>query len=236
MDFMSWSEGLSDGVKNLVRPSVPLNVTVPNKAVGYREVGVFYTCIPDPAYPWDPAIMRQILEFAPDAIPMWVRWVFLDDTDHTVIYGRHALGRHIRGLRNPPHEFECSMPSMPCQGLEFKQPNIIWFIHEGPSLKGENAAIPGEYMAFDRTLLWKARQSSLGFTMSDKEYKEHLWQELVDKPRARFEAKQRAHAEDMEARRREIGPYILKQLWKEWQMSEKDVDEVFFNNAGPTPE
>lgn len=240
MDFMTWSEGLPEAVQ----PAAPvpvgpaLNVTVADSfwsASGYREMGVYYSCVPDPAYPWDPSIMKRIWEFAPDAVPLWVHWVFMDSSNNVVVFGRHALGRAIRGIHSPPHEFQCAMPSMPCQGVKFERPNLIWFIHEGPSTHDENSSIPGAYLPFDESILLKARRSSVGFTMTDKEYKEHLRKELLENPREMEMARRKAHNDDLEARRLDIAPYVKRQLWKEEQMSERDIEEVFFNNVGPTP-
>lgn len=232
MDFLSWSEGIPEAAQPALQgsPGPTLNVPVADSfwnATGYREIDVEYTCVPDPAYPWDPAIMKQIWEFAPEAVPLWVRWVFMNDNDHVVVFGRHGLGRKIRGLRSDPHEFQCAMPQMPSHGLRFERPNLIWFIHEGVKSRDANASMPGEYLPFDRTLLWKARESSLGFSMTEKEYKEHLWKEMWLNPKAQHDAAKKDHADDMEARRREIAPYVAKQLWKEFQMSEKDIEETF---------
>jgi hypothetical protein len=239
MDFLSWSEGIPEAAQPAFQgsPGPTLNVPVADSfwtAAGYREIDVTYTCVPDPAYPWDPAIMKQILEFAPDAVPLWVRWVFMGPDDDIVVFGRHGLGRHIKGLKTPPHEFHCPMPQLPCQGLKFEQPNLIWFIHEGVKSRGPDASMPGEYLPFDRTLLWKARESSLGFTMSEKEYKEHLWKELWLDPKAKHDAAKQAQADDMEARRREIAPYVERALWDEYQLSQREIEEVF-HNEGPTP-
>ena len=240
MDFMSWSQGIPAGAEgHLSDPSqLPaLNMKVGDSfstAPGYRELDVVYTCVPDVAHPWDPKIMKMIWKLAPDAVPLWVQWVFMSPADtgnpEVVVFGRHGLGRCIRNNRVELPEFRCAMPSMPCAGLKFEQPNMLWFIHEGDRPKEKYLDLPGEYLGFDHLLLEKVKTMSEGFNMSEAEYKKFLFDEMWAKPKAEHDAKMAAYEADMEARADEIAPYIKRQLDA---MSEADMHKML--QAGPTP-
>jgi hypothetical protein len=130
MNLQDIAEGLSDEIAPLVpaptqMPALKFNV---GKIHGWLEIGQFYTCVPDSAYPWDPQVMKEIWKLAPDAIPLWVQWVFQvppeDAQSGFVVFGRHALGRKLWHPRSPVEEFRVSMPTMPCQGLTFEKPKI----------------------------------------------------------------------------------------------------------------
>lgn len=176
---------------------------------------MFYSCVPDAVYPWDPKIMKRIREFAPDAVPMWVQWAFMtpQDTGNPVVevFGRHALGRVIKGNREPLEGFRVLMPTMPAQGLHFERPNAIWFIHQGPQgLHPEYKDIPGDYLPFDHTIEEKAFDASRGFKMSEKEYKAYLYDLMVTKPTEARKRRQDAINDDMNYRQRDLEKYLRK--------------------------
>jgi len=183
VDLASWADGI-DIEQVPVAPSVLPRGRVQlrdsfHTAPGYREIGMFYSCVPDPVYPWDPKVVREIWKFAPDAVPMWVQWVFMSPQEtgnpEIVVFGRHALGRSIKNQRAYLEPFRVHMPTMPCQGLKFDRPNDIWFIHQG--LMGQHPKykdLPGDYLPFDSDLVKKVADISEGFKMSDKEYRERL--------------------------------------------------------------
>lgn len=190
MDLQSWASGM-------VEPTPAFTPTLTGRlrdsfhtARGYREVAVEYTAIPDSLYPWDPAVMKRVWEYRPDAVPLWVRWVFRTPQDeenpHDIVFGRHALGLVGRG---EPQEFRVGMPTIPCQGLYFRKPTSLWFIHEG-NVDPEHRDLPGSYLPFDDTLVDRVKRTSDALKMSDKEYKAHLRQILlVDKEEKRMRRK-----------------------------------------------
>jgi hypothetical protein len=205
-------------------------------AAGWRRVRVEYTCIPDPTYPWDPRIMRAILRFAPDAVPLWVRSVFRSPQDeenpHDVVYGRHALGRHIEHLSAELIDFNCTMPTMPCQGLTFEKPNRIWFIHQEGDPTEKYVDLPGDYLPFDGTILDKAERESAGFQMTEKEYIEFLREEMLHRPRREKEQRKKFNAEEK------------AYMDKEWErtsrpiidsISDVEIGEYLRRNKGSTP-
>lgn len=227
------SHALPSGIeiREMPRPMSYEVADSPASAKGWREMEVVYSCVPDPAYPWDPTVMRAIREFAPDAVPMWVQWVFLSPGDtgnpETVVFGRHALGRAIRNLTSELEPFRCAMPSMPCQGLTFERPNRIWFVHEGgPS--PQSPALPGSFLPFDGSILDRARRSAIGFRMTEKEFVEEMRRELIDRRREEEDRSRKALEEDMEARDKDFQAYADKQ-WE--KISEVEASE-FLRSAG----
>jgi len=218
MQLSDWSEGVVAGAKNLLPDPSSLPAlrgkfaTDFHSARGMREVAVEYTCIPDAQYPWDPLMMKLIWEFAPDAVPLWVRWVFRTPQDeenpHDVVYGRHALGRVVRA-RTDLFPLKASMPTMPVFGLKFAKPNVLWFIHEGavdPTKRG----MPGNYLPFDWSIVQRAKDSSEGFKMSDKEYREHLHNLWIDKPRTARDKRIADWEQDMAYRDQDFQRYYAK--------------------------
>lgn len=174
-----------------------------------------YSCVPDSAYPWDPQIMKAIREFVPDAVPMWVHWVFLSPHEtgnpQVVVFGRHALGRKIRNVVSELEPFRCAMPTMPCQGLTFERPNRIWFIHEG-SPNPQYSDLPGAFLPFDGSILDRAKKSAIGFQMTEKEFVESMKAEFIEKERVAKALRKQQIEDDMESRRRDFEAYASKQF------------------------
>lgn len=197
----------------------------PASAPGWREIDVVYSCIPDAAYPWDPVVMRMIQEFAPDAVPMWIHWVFLSPhatgNPQITVFGRHALGRRIRNLTSELEPFRCLMPTMPCQGLSFEQPNRIWFIHEG-SRDQRAADLPGTFLPFDSSILDRARRNAIGFRMTEKEFAAHMREEFIENERRARELRRKQLREDMEYRQQDFERYARGQLDKVSEVEARD--------------
>jgi hypothetical protein len=174
-----------------------------------------YTCIPDAVYPWDASLMKKVLEFSPDAVPLWIHWVFRTPEDqenpHDVVFGRHGLGRAIKPARSDLIPFRCSMPTMPCQGITFEKPNAIWFIHQGDSPTEQYVDLPGEYLPFDMGMVMKAWDSWAGAdTQTEEEFKEDLRDELYRIPMQKAEERREVSAEEMEERNRDFAEYAKK--------------------------
>lgn len=183
---------------------------------GYKEVGQFYQCVPDSVYPWDPEIMRQIWEFAPDAVPLWIVWVFMSPSDtgrpEIEIFGRHGLGRSIKNVANPPTGFSCLMPTMPCQGITFDRPNSIWFVHEGERNTDKYVDLPGSYLPFDGSIVDRARKSAIGFNMTEKEFIEYMREVYIFGPMREHEKRRAQLLEEMDYRAKDLERYAMKQV------------------------
>jgi len=221
MELVDWSAGV---VPNQLKPVLPdpsmLERVYTKKrdsfhtAPGYREIAVEYSCIPDALYPWNPTVMRDILAVAPDAVPMWVRWVFRSPEEYenpeTIVFGRHALGRKVEHLRSDVEPFHCFMPNMPCQGLKFARPNRVWFIHEGPHPEDKYKDLPGDYRPFDHSILETVIEMAEGFKMTEKEYKKHLYDTMIEAARRARAKRKAAIDDDMEMRSRSWHSYADK--------------------------
>jgi len=220
VNLADWSDGIIPNSMLGVVPSSPQEMPTaylplrdsPDNARGYREVGTFYSCIPDSAYPWDADKMRAIREVIPDAVPMWVQWVFLrPDSKEKVVFGRHALGRAIKEPGREFLPFRCSMPTMPCQGLKFERPNRIWFIHEGDRNR-DYPDIPGTFLPFDDTIVHRAKESARYMQMSEKEFREQMEKELIEGPREERRRRREALDADLAARDKDFHSYADKVL------------------------
>lgn len=129
-------------------------------APGYLYYGHFFSCVPDPAYPWDPAVLSAIREFCPDAMPVVVRSVWRNgdygQMQEPFVITRHGLGRAIRDPMLPIHEFQCTMPSIPTKGLVIPgrnisdcRPNYLECEWYDPDDRPWGRDLPGTYLPFD---------------------------------------------------------------------------------------
>ncbi|NIN66111.1 MAG: hypothetical protein GTO63_15735 [Anaerolineae bacterium] len=224
MDLTEWSAEITPGAGLPVPREMPVVGTLPARtdfhtARGYRYIGMFYTCVPDALYPWDPKLVKLIQEFAPDTVPMWVHWVFRTPRDieneQDVVFGRHALGRVIKPARTDLVPFHCEMPTMPCQGLTFERPNAIWFIHQGDSPRDEYLDLPGAYLPFDGGLVKKAWDSWAGAdNKTEKEWKEELKEEMINRPYREYVKQKEARAAEMAERNRDFAQYARRVIEK----------------------
>ena len=217
MEIADWSAGvLPDQLKGVIRGPGDMESVYTKRrdsvhtAPGFREIAVEYTCIPDSMYPWDPFIMKEINVFAPDAVPMWVRWAFRSPEEYenpqTVVYGRHALGRHVEHLASGIDKFPCPMPD----GATFKKPNRIWFIHEGPRATDKYVDLPGDYLPFDHTIRETAEYMAEGFRMTEEEYKQSLRDQFIHAADRAKQKRKAAIDDDMEQRANDWHKYADK--------------------------
>jgi hypothetical protein len=219
MQLMDWADGvLPEGLEGVLPSAEQMPVArlplrhSPDTARGYREVDTQYSCIPDAAYPWDPDAVRAIQRFMPDAVPMWVQWIFMvPNSRELVVFGRHALGRSIKEPGRDLLPFRCAMPTMPCKGLTFERPNRIWFIHEGDRNR-DYPDIPGTFLPFNDGLVHRAWESARYMKMSEKEFREAMEQELIRDVEVARARKRALHDADMEARDKDFHGYADKLL------------------------
>lgn len=137
-------------------------VTSADQSRGWLFLAEYYTCIPDAVYPWDPAVLRAIREFCPDAMPITIRSVWRRSRRNhmhpeEMVVVRHGIARAIRDLIAAPHNFTCAMPSTPC-GARLVRPNFIevnWYDKE---VRPWGHDLPGAYLPFDWELHASLRQ------------------------------------------------------------------------------
>lgn len=182
----------------------------PLNAPGWKELSIKYTCVPDAAYPWDPAIVKAIQVFDPGFAPIWVRWTFLSpDNTEIVTFGRHAFGRYRELQKDVP---TLRIEAMPLNAF-FKKPNIIEKVWMGQS----DSDLPGPYQPFDATLYNFCRRNYC--VKSSREMIADMHAEIE-----RDKLKKINNEIELEYRQRELDKYTSKKLA---QMSEVEMKEVF---------
>jgi hypothetical protein len=220
MKLEDWSEGVIPNALAQAVPHTPEQMPTaylplrdsPENARGYREVDIIYSCVPDSAYPWDADKVKAIQEVIPDAVPMWVQWVFLrPNSKEKVVFGRHALGRCIKEPGREHLPFRCAMPTMPCNGLTFERPNRIWFIHEGDRNR-DYPDIPGTFLPFDDTIVHRAKESARYMKMSEREYRAAMEKELITDVHDERARRRESLMDDLDARDKDFHSYADKVL------------------------
>lgn len=198
-------------------------VTIPDRAPGYHEVGVEYSCVPNPEYPWDPEVFKAIQTLRPDLTPLWVRWIFLTPPEEgpqkPVVFGRHALGRVDKGiLQSIP--LKVDMPNMPCQGVRFEKPNRIWKIFEGEK-NARYSDLPGAFIPFN----WEIYQHVA--SCKDMTAKE-IFESVVRKPQEEARRRQEQRMAEREYIQRDLDKFADKMLER---MSEVEIKERILGGA-----
>lgn len=144
-------------------------------APGYLHIGYTYSCVPDAAYPWDPAVLAAIREIVPDAMPLIIRsvWQWSNYAEHghldpPLVLMRHGIGRAIRDPYFHPHDFLCEMPTAPIPGLCIPgrdiadcRPNYIETNWQDADLKPYGFDLPGAFLPFDWRLFQRYRIADL---------------------------------------------------------------------------
>lgn len=146
-------------------------------APGYLLLGYFYSCVPDVAYPFDPAVLRAIRVLCPDAMPITIRSVWQWSNYHElgrlgdpVVLVRHGIARAIRvdDRVSSMHDFRCEMPAWPVPGLRIPgrsisdcRPNYIEVSWEDRGVRSLGQDQPGAYLPFDWELYYSLRQSDI---------------------------------------------------------------------------
>jgi hypothetical protein len=111
---------------------------------------------------------------------------------------------------------------MPCQGVSFKRPNKVWFVHEGVRNK-DFPDIPGTYLPFDFGLAHRARESVGNLpSLSEQEFRRVMMREMVDGVLEERERRRAELADDFEERRKEFAPYAQKLIDR---VSDVEIDE-----------
>lgn len=193
------------------QPSFSLPVhDSPETAVGWRFLGEFYSCIPDVAYPWDPAVVRAIRSFCPDAQPISIKTVWkssaLDGNVKTMVLVRHGIARAVRDPVAPTHSFHCRMPSTGA-GIRLHTPNYIevnWYDKEN---RPWGYDLPGAYLPFD----WEF-YSSLRLSYTDNLLPEELSAKLFNPYIARRELRRKQSRDEQEYIDRDVQSYQQKRL------------------------
>lgn len=76
------------------------------KGQDWTFLGEEISCIPDPVYPYNKAIVKEIQRFLPSAVPVWIHSAYLAPSGGTVIFGRHGLAECVREPKKRYRELE----------------------------------------------------------------------------------------------------------------------------------
>jgi len=192
-------------------------------APGYLFYGQFFSCVPDPLYPWDPTVLRAIREFCPDAMPLVIRSVWRNgdygQMDEPFVLVRHGLGRAIRNPILDVHHFDCGMPAtaipglcIPGRNLSDCKPNYIevdWFDKENRQFGHD---LPGAYLPFDWEFYYALRS---GYEDGSRD-NGNLYEKLAAPSRALKARRQRF--------RQDEGAYIEKDISSYYSVEPSDVE------------
>lgn len=132
-------------------------------APGFLHLGQFYSCVPDPAFPWEPTVLAAIREIIPDAVPLVIRSVWRWSNyaekgyiDEEMVLTHHGIGRAIQDPWHKLHDFRCEMPSAPLAGfvipgrnLSDCRPNYIETYWMHSEIKPFGHDLPGLPLPFD---------------------------------------------------------------------------------------
>lgn len=89
----------------------------------YVLLGSQASAIPDPEYPWDPAVVKKIRkEFDPDFVPLFIRELWRTPSKGLVSVGRHACGRTIRNPHDGYRYLNVLLPTSPIGGIKIEGP------------------------------------------------------------------------------------------------------------------
>lgn len=244
-EHRSYSETLARALPSFSVPIGDSDYTAP----GWLFLGEFYSCVPDAEYPWDPAVVRALREFCPDAIPIIIRsvwqWSNYGELGHLaepIILKRHGLARSIRDPILPIHNFHCEMPCTPYPGLLIPgrdladcRPNYIevnWYDKE---IRPHGFDLPGAYLPFDWEFFHSLRRCDEEFSYALRHSKRAigpdgdpvatgLAQSLISPYKARLEERKKARAAEHGYIMRDIERYHSVQPsdveWKEAALSQ----------------
>lgn len=159
-----------------------------------------YTCVAPPGYEKDPAVTAAIRSFDPGVIPIWrvQRWAF-DGVPETVVH--HGIARYFPYPRQLRRHFHVEMPA----DADYPAPNFLDAIFEDQNTVQYYRGGPGEYQPWDWSVYYWCRSKFETLTLK-------AYDERVERHIARLIAMKKQHEEEIEYRKKQIEPWILKQL------------------------
>jgi len=172
-----------------------------------------YTCIAPPGFEADPAVTAAIREFDPGLIPIWriQLWRF-PWSPEVVRVVHHGIGRYYPVPRLVKRELQIEMPA----DADFPAPNFLDAIFEDTDTIQYRMGGPGLYIPWGWNAYYWCRWQFDRVTTEK-------WEAAVDRRVARMAKMHQAWQEEIDYRRRQVEPWILKKLetvsdadWKEY--------------------
>lgn len=195
----------------------------PENAPGWRYLGSYYSCIPDPEIPWREALVERCQSRDPGFIPMTVYSLYRSSADYShqvqVVVKRHAVGRRVLRPKVPKPPFYVRMP----RDADFPRPNQIDDIfHEGPR-DPAGPYVRGGFCPLDWSLYWYPLVS---LTPAQ------LLRLHVEDPDAELEQQMASAAEEQF--------YLRRELDRRWEkirenLSDPEIDEFLKRQAAGAP-
>lgn len=158
-----------------------------------------YTCVPPPGFEKDPAVTAAIREFDPGVIPFWrlQRW---DHSGEELVVVHHGLARYYPYPRHLRRHIHFEMPALP----DHEVPNFLDAVFEDQNDLQYLRGGPGGYIPWDwRVYQWCRKQFD---ALTAKAF-----DEIIERRKAREAAIRKAHFEEIEYRKKQIEPYLLRQ-------------------------
>lgn len=179
-----------------------------------------YTCVPPPGFEKDPAVTKAIREFDPEAIPIWrvQRWRTPTASELNVVH--HGIARYYpwpRYLRARPLRVEMPM------GSRGHAPNTLDTIFEDQSTLQYKQGGPSDYCPWD----WSA------YAWCRFQYDKNTvtaWLRRAAAKAARLKREREAIDAELEYRKKQIEPFLLK---KAEELSEYDWKQYMEAAWGP---
>lgn len=169
--------------------------------INWRLVGDDrYTCVPPTGYEIDPAVTRAIHEFDLGVIPFWRVQIWeADGRPRQVVH--HGIARYYPWPRNLRRHIHFDMPA----GAPGPVPNFLDAVLEDQTTLTYMQGGPGGYVPWDWALYaWcRAKYETLTVRVFMARHRRRL---------AREEAIRKAHEEEIEYRRKQLEPYLMRQF------------------------
>jgi hypothetical protein len=189
-----------------------------------------YTCVPPPGFEKDPAVTAAIREFDPGVIPFWRLQAWEIDGAETV-FVHHGIARHYPFPRHLRREIRFELPA----GWEGPAPNFLDAVFEDQTamayLRGEG---PGGYVPWGWNIFYWCRWQFDQLTAK-------VFDAILERRQAREAAAKLAWQREIEYRKKQIEPYLLKQAerlspsdWK--QLQERQHRAAVLRRLGLRPE
>lgn len=192
--------------------------------MAFRQVGHDrYTCVPPAGFDKDPAVTAAIREFDPGMIPIWRIQLWhspWSKVPERVVH--HGIGRYYPIPRLMKRELQIEMPA----DADFPAPNFLDAILEDSDTIMFRMGGPGLYIPWGWNVYYWCRWQFDRITTEK-------WEAAIDRRKARSAALSRQWQEEIDYRRKQIEPWILKRLES---VSDADWEEYLKLAWGGRPE
>lgn len=180
--------------------------------VEWRILGAdVYTCVPPPGYEKDPAVTAAIHSFDPGVIPFWriQRWL-RNGVERVIVH--HGIGRYFPYPKYLRRHFHVEMPP----DAEHPAPNFLDAVFEDQNTVQYYQGGPGDYQPWDWSVYYWCREKYEHITV-------RAYEKRVERHRQRLIAMKKAWESELEYRKKQIEPWLLKQMER---LSEHDWEQL----------